>query len=137
VYHETKGEGVGYIWEGVSLCLRYSGASFLCVHAELSCIVTRETREWWPLIIVKTEVNGDSKITNERGPSLVGSLGSLCQCKIFLSSLGCSSRPSTTYIFLPVNYFNSFVPVAQQARQAVVLGRLSLNVSNLLKGAQV
>ncbi len=32
----------------------------------------------WPLLTVETEVNGDSKSTNERGPSLVvvGSLES-------------------------------------------------------------
>ncbi len=28
-----------------------------------------------PLLTVETEVNGDSMSTNERGPSLVGSLG--------------------------------------------------------------
>ncbi len=39
---------------------------------------TRETREGWPLLTVETEVNGDSKSTDERGPSLVGgSLGSV------------------------------------------------------------
>jgi hypothetical protein len=37
--------------------------------------MTRETRERWPLLTVEAEVNGDSKSTNERGPSLVGSLG--------------------------------------------------------------
>jgi hypothetical protein len=26
----------------------------------------------WPLLLVETEVNGDSKSTNERGPSLIG-----------------------------------------------------------------
>ncbi len=35
----------------------------------------RETREGWPLLTVETEVNGDSKSTNEKGPFLVGSLG--------------------------------------------------------------
>jgi hypothetical protein len=29
-------------------------------------------REGWPLLTVESEVNGDSKSTNERGPSLVG-----------------------------------------------------------------
>ena len=29
---------------------------------------TRETREGWPLLTVETEVNGDSRSTNERGP---------------------------------------------------------------------
>jgi hypothetical protein len=33
---------------------------------------TRETREGWPLLTVETELNGDSKSTKERGPSLVG-----------------------------------------------------------------
>jgi hypothetical protein len=32
----------------------------------------RETREGCPLVTVETEVNRDSKSTNERGPSLVG-----------------------------------------------------------------
>jgi hypothetical protein len=31
-----------------------------------------------PFSLVKTEVNGDSKSTNERGPASVGSLGSSC-----------------------------------------------------------
>jgi|688.fasta_scaffold194530_1 hypothetical protein len=29
-------------------------------------------REWWPLLTVETEANGNSRITNERGSSLVG-----------------------------------------------------------------
>ncbi len=33
--------------------------------------VIRETREGWTLLTVETKVNGDSKSTNERGPSLV------------------------------------------------------------------
>ncbi len=32
----------------------------------------------WPLLTIQTEVKGDSKRTNERGPSLVGSLGLSC-----------------------------------------------------------
>ncbi len=51
---------------------------------------TRETREGWPLLTVETEANRDSKSTNERGPSLFGSLGSSCRYKRFLSCLGCS-----------------------------------------------
>jgi hypothetical protein len=31
------------------------------------------------LLIFETEVNGDSKSTNERGPFLVGSLGLSCR----------------------------------------------------------
>ncbi len=39
----------------------------------------RETREGWPLLTVETEKNGDSKSTNERGPSMVVSLGLSCR----------------------------------------------------------
>jgi hypothetical protein len=49
--------------------------------------------------------------------------------------------PVQNIFFLTVNYFNSFVPIAQQAGhwQAAVLGRLSLNkyvflVDGLFKG---
>jgi hypothetical protein len=44
---------------------------------------------------IEIEVNGVSKSTNERGPFLIGFLGLSRQYKIFLFSLGCSSRPST------------------------------------------
>jgi hypothetical protein len=52
----------------------------------------RETREGWPLLTVETEVNEDSKSTNEWGPSLVGfcpalaALVSLVQNVIFLTN---------------------------------------------------
>jgi hypothetical protein len=46
------------------------------------------------LLTVETQVNGDSKNTNERSPSLVGLSG---RHNRFLSCLGCSSRPSTKY----------------------------------------
>jgi hypothetical protein len=85
-----------------------------------------ESREGWPLLTVETELNGDSKSTNERGPSLVSSLGLSCRYKRFLFCLGCSSRPSTKYFSSSfVHYFNSFFLIAQQAEQAVVLGRLA------------
>ncbi len=87
-----------------------------------------ETREGWPLLTVETAVNGASKSTNEMGPSLVGSLGSSCRHNRFLYSLGRSSRLSTKYFFLTIHYFNSFVPIVQQPRQAVVQCRLSLNM---------
>jgi hypothetical protein len=68
------------------LCL-----SSLCVAGK---VLLRETREW-PLLTVETEVNRDSKSTNERGPFFVGSLGLPCQYKRILFCLGCSGRPST------------------------------------------
>ncbi len=93
--------------------------------------ITRETRKGWHLLTVETEVNGDSKSTNERDPSLVGSSAMSCRYKYksFLFCLGCSSRPSTKYIFfLAVHYFNAFISIAQQAGQAVMLGCLSLSM---------
>ncbi len=50
----------------------------------------------WPLLTVDSEVNGDSKSTNERGPSLVCSP---CRYMRLLYCLGCSGQPSTKYFF--------------------------------------
>ncbi len=62
-------------------------------------------REGWPLLLTAdSEANGDSRSTYERGPSLVGLLGSMCRYKRFMSCLGCSSRPSTKYFFINVRY---------------------------------
>jgi hypothetical protein len=89
---------------------------------------TRETREGWPpLLTVETEVNGDSRSTNERGPSLVGLLGSLCWYKRFCPALVdiCFSSPYTFSVHLS--------PSSSKLGQAVVVGHLSHNVclSNL------
>jgi hypothetical protein len=81
----------------------------------------------WPLLAVETEVNGYSKSTNERGPSLVAWLGLSCQYKRFLFCLGCSSRPNKK-LFLLSPVTTSIVPITQQARQAVVPGRLSIGM---------
>jgi hypothetical protein len=48
---------------------------------------TRETREGWPLLTFETEVNGDSKSTNERGTSLIGLFDMSCRYDIFLGAL--------------------------------------------------
>ncbi len=90
----------------------------------------RETRERWPLLTVETEVNReDSRRKNERGHFLVGSLGLFCTYKRFLFCLGCSSQPSTNYRFpSPYTFSIPLSPIAQQAGQAAVLGRLSLCV---------
>ncbi len=73
-------------------------------------IGTRETREGWPLLAVETEVNGESENTNERGPSLGGSLGLSCRYKNFFSCLGCSSRPSKKFIFSLRALFHCICP---------------------------
>ena len=84
----------------------------------------------WPLLTVETEVNEVSKRTNERGPFLAGALGLPCWYKRFFFSFGFSSRPITEYIF-PYHTIFQFLcphPIAQQAGQAAVLGRLPLIV---------
>jgi hypothetical protein len=60
---------------------------------------------------VETKVNVDSKRTNERGPVLAA-----------------QGRPSTKYLVPHHTLFHSFAPCAQQAGQAVVLGRLTLSM---------
>ncbi len=92
---------------------------------EASGALTRETRKGWPLLTVETDANGNSRSTNERGPSLVGPLGFSCRYKSFLFCHSYSTRPSTTFSFPYLTLFISFVPIA---RQAVVPGHLSLTV---------
>ncbi len=96
------------------------------------CVFPKETREGWPLLTVETEVNGDSKRTNEKWSCLgwFVKLVSPVQNSFVLPC--CSSQPS----ILTVHYFNSFVPIAQQAGQAAVLGRLSLGVCVSGNGSQ-
>jgi hypothetical protein len=57
-------------------------------------------------------------------------LGSLPVQEIFVLPWLLCSQPSTkNFVFLSIHFFNSFVPIAQQAGhsgQAAVLGRLSL-----------
>ncbi len=45
----------------------------------------------------------------------------------FCSTLAALVGPVQKIFFLAVHFFNSFVPIAQQAGQAAVLGLLSLN----------
>jgi hypothetical protein len=47
----------------------------------------------------------------------------------FLVCLGCSIvGPAQNIFFLAVHYFKSFVPIAQQAEHAVMLGHLNLSM---------
>jgi hypothetical protein len=87
------------------------------------------------LLTFETEADGDSRSTYERGPSVVGSLGSARHagtrdnCSAFAALVGPVKKFGLVqYIFfLTVYYFNSFVPIAKQAGQAVMTHRLSLN----------
>ncbi len=126
---ETGGGG-GYIGAGVLLCSCDSGAIISSDYKTIHYwVYFRETREGWcALLIVETEANGDSKSSNERGPSMVGSLGSSCLYKRFCPALAALVGPVENIFFGTLHYFNSFVPIAQHAGQAVVQSRLSLNV---------
>ncbi len=89
----------------------------------------RETREGWPLLTVETEVNGSSKRTNEKGFFLGWFVGLVVPVQeIFGSALAALVGPVQNIFFLILHYFNSFVPIGQQAGQAAVLGRLSLSM---------
>jgi hypothetical protein len=68
---------------------------------------TRETREGWA--VAPAELNGDSKSTNERGPSLVYSLR--LSCRFALAALVGQEQ---NIFFLSVHFFSSFVPIVQQ-----------------------
>jgi hypothetical protein len=111
------------VCRGSMLRIRFCICNLLGLWVRIQKVKSRKTREGWPLLTVETEVNGDSELgsTNERGPFLIGSLGLSCRYNRFLSFLGCSSRPSATYFFLAVHFFNSFVLNAHQAGQAAVL----------------
>ncbi len=92
-------------------------------------VLTSENREGSPLLTVETEVNGDFKVktTNERGPSLFGSLGLSCRYKRFASCLGRPSRPSSKYFFY--SFFIVSVHLSPSPRK---LGRQSCWVACLL-----
>jgi hypothetical protein len=100
----------------------------ITVRAEGGTGGSRKTREKWPLLTVETEVNGDSKRVQIEGV-LPWLAGWACRAgtRDFLSCLGCSRRLSTKYFFLTVHYFISFVPIAHQPGQAVVLGHLPVS----------
>jgi hypothetical protein len=48
--------------------------------------------------------------------------------RYFCLALAALVSPVQNIFFLTLQYFNSFVPIAQQAEQTVVPGRLSLNM---------
>ncbi len=68
----------------------------------------------WPLLTVETEVNGDSKSTNERGPSLVGSWACHAGTEIFVLPWLLSSAQYIIFFSSPylVHYYNFFFPIA-------------------------
>jgi hypothetical protein len=71
---------------------------------------------------------GTQKSTNERDPFLFGYLDLSSRYNRFCSALAALAGQVYKIFFPTVHYFHSFVPIAQQARPAAVLGRLSLRM---------
>ncbi len=88
-----------------------------------------ESREELPLLTVETEVNGDSKSTNKRGPSLVACLACRAGTIDFCSALAAQGGPIQYNFFLTVHFFNSFAPIVQQAMQAAACILLCVSVA--------
>jgi hypothetical protein len=63
--------------------------------------------------VVDTEVNGDSKSTNERDPSLVSSLDLSNLYERFCSALAALVGPVENGVFLTVHCLIPFVLIAQ------------------------
>ncbi len=80
-----------------------------------------------PLLTVETEVNWGLKSTNERGRSLVGSLGLSCWYKMFLFCFGCSV--DQVQIFLP-SPFTILIPLSTSLSK---LGRLSFSMCSFIE----
>ncbi len=79
------------------------------------------------MLTVETEANGAQGLhMNGVHPWLV-LLASRAGSKEFGPASGCSRPPRRKYFFLTIHYFTSFVQISQQAWQAVVPGRSSLN----------
>jgi hypothetical protein len=93
------------------------------------CSIKVKTREGWPLLTVETEVNRNSKSTNERGPSLVVRWACRAGARDFYPALTTLVSPVQNICFLTINYISLYVcPHRPTTRgQAVVQGRLPLN----------
>jgi hypothetical protein len=100
--------GVGE-WNGKERGMEYY-VECMKGQGEVLCM-TRETRERWLLPIVETEVNGDSKSTNERVLLWLVRWGLPCRYKRFLLSLETALvGPEQNIFFLTVHYFNPLSP---------------------------
>ncbi len=84
----------------------------------------------WKSVIEDTRAGGLCWLLKLRqiGPSLDGLLASSCQYNRFCPVLAALIDQVQNIFFLTVHYFNSFFPITQKARQAVVPGHLPLNV---------
>jgi hypothetical protein len=77
-----------------------------CVQPIPGIVLRRETREGRPLLAVETEANGDLWSTNERRPSLVGSLVCRAGTRDFSAAL---VSPVKTF-FTRLTFFHFMCP---------------------------
>jgi hypothetical protein len=93
-----------------------------------------KTREGWPLLTVETEANGDSKSTNEWVHPLFVGWAVHASTRDFCPGMDALVDPVQTKITSSSHTISLYVsPIAQEAGQANVQGRLSPNVSLWLK----
>ncbi len=113
-YRARKGRGHGIKIKKKALVFHMFKCAQAIVFPTANTTITatfpRETREGWTLLTVETEMNGDSKVTNERGPSLEGSLGTSFRYKRLLCCLGCSCQVSTKEFFSHRTLFQFMYP---------------------------
>jgi|688.fasta_scaffold759584_1 hypothetical protein len=80
-----------------------------------------ETKGELHLLFDETDVNGDSKSTNEMGhPWLVR-----CSCRPGTSDF-CSAL-AALYFFLTIHYFNFFVPISKKMAILKLLGKMGMD----------
>ncbi len=72
---------------------------------------SRETREGWLLLTFETEVNGDSKRTNERSSFLVVRWACRAGTRDFCSALAAPVGPVQNIFVVTVHYFKSPSPI--------------------------
>ncbi len=63
-----------------------------------------------PLLTIETEVNGDSKSTNERGPYVVGFWACRASTRDFYSALSVLVIRELNIFFITVHYFKFLCP---------------------------
>ncbi len=93
-----------------------------------TCMLTRETREGWPLLTVETEVNGvgTQRVKITKVLPWDGSLDLSCWYKRLLSQY-------KIYFFPSVHYFNICVPIAQQPEHCSRAGQPVSECVSLLR----
>ncbi len=94
----------------------------------LAKVFYRETREGWPLLTYWNWGEWGLKEYKWKGSFLGWFFGLILPTRDLCSALAALVSPAQNIFFLTVHYFNSFLPIAQQARQAPALGRLSLRM---------